>query len=347
MTSFISSQSISSSMRQSVLRMQSELAASQTELSTGNYADIGLTLGAQTGQSVSLQSESALLQTISNTNAAVSTRLSTTQNILSSLQSSAQNLLNSLIETNGATSSAGTIQTTAAASLKSLISSLNSSLNGDYIFAGENTANAPFTDYYGVSAPNKQAVDSAFSTAFGMSQSSAGVSGISGTAMQSFLDTRFSSLFQGSNWTNNWSSASNVALTSQISPTQIENTSVSANMPAFQQLAQAYSMIADLGIQNLSSGAFGTVVSAAEGVLTSAIGGLTSMQENVGVVQSAVTNATNQMSLQMNLLSTQVSNLESVNTYDVSTRITDLQTQIETSYSLTSKLSQLSLVKFL
>jgi flagellar hook-associated protein 3 FlgL len=165
--------------------------------------------------------------------------------------------------------------------------------------------------------------------------------------MQSFLSNQFAGLFQGSNWTSNWSSASNQTLTTQISATQTENTSVSANAPAFQQLAQAYTMVADLGVQNLSSGAFGAVVSTAEGLLTSAISGLTNLQDNVGIVQSSVTSATNQMSLQMNLLSTQVSDLESVNTYEVSTRITDLQTQIETSYSLTSQLSQLSLVKYL
>lgn len=347
MSSFISTQSISSSMRQSVLRMQSELAANQTELSTGNYADIGLTLGAQTGQSVSLQTENSFLQAISDTNTAVSTRLSTTQNVLSSLQSSARNLLNSLIETNGATSTASTVQTSAESNLQSMISSLNTSLNGEYIFAGENTGNAPLTDYYGGAAANKQAVDAAFSTAFGISQSSTGVSGITGDAIQSFLDNQFASLFQGSNWTSNWSSASNQALISQISPNQMENTSISANAPAFQQLAQAYSMVADLGVQNLSSGAFGAVVSAAEGLLTSAIGNLTNLQDSVGVVQAAVTNATSQMSLQINLLSTQVSNLDSVNTYEVSTQITDLQTQLETSYSLTSQLSQLSLVKFL
>ena len=68
MTSFISTQSISSSMRQSVLQMQSELAASQTEVATGTYADIGLSLGATTGESVSLQAETSMLQTLTNTN---------------------------------------------------------------------------------------------------------------------------------------------------------------------------------------------------------------------------------------------------------------------------------------
>ncbi len=347
MSGYISTQSISSSLRQPVLKMLAELSASQTEVATGNYADIGLSLGSETGQSVSLQAESSLLQTISDANAATSTRLSTTQNQLSNLQQSAQTLLNSLISTNDASTSASTTQSTGADDLKSLISTLNSTLNGNYLFAGVNTGAAPVTDYYGASAPNKQAVDAAFSAAFGMPQTSAGVSGIDGGAMQSFLDTQFAPLFQGTNWTDNWSSASDQTLTNSISPNQAVSTSVSANQPAFQQLAQAYTMLAGVGTQNLSDGAYQAVTATARRLLTSAIAGLTDMQANVGAIQSSITNSSGQMSLQMDILSTQVSNLESVNTYEAQTRVSELQTQIETSYSLTAQLQQLSLVQFL
>ena len=206
---------------------------------------------------------------------------------------------------------------------------------------------APITDYNGACAPNKLAVDTAFSSAFGVSQTSAGVSSISGAAMQNFLDTQFAPLFQGANWTSAWSSASDQTLTAQIAPKQTQNTSISANQPAFQQLAQVYTMLSDFGTQNLSQGAYQAVVSTARTTLTSAIAGLTNLQASVGEIQSSVSSANIQMSLQMNVLSTQVSNLESVNTYEASTRVTELQTQIELSYSLTSQLQQLSLVKFL
>jgi flagellar hook-associated protein 3 FlgL len=49
----------------------------------------------------------------------------------------------------------------------------------------------------------------------------------------------------------------------------------------------------------------------------------------------------------MNVLSTQISNLESVNTYEAATRVSELQTQLETSYSLTSQLHNLALVNYL
>ena len=224
---------------------------------------------------------------------------------------------------------------------------MNSTVNGDYLFAGINTGTAPITDYNGALAPNKLAVDTAFSTAFGIPQTSASVSNISGSAMQSFLATQFAPLFEGANWTSNWSSASNQTLTSIIGPNQAVSTSVSANQSAFQELAQAYTMLSDLGTQSLGQGAYQAVTSSATTLLTSAIGSLTDLQAGVGEVQTSISNANNQMSLQMNVLSTQISNLESVNTYEASTRVSELQTQIETSYALTSQLQQLSLVKFL
>jgi flagellar hook-associated protein 3 FlgL len=347
MTSFISTQSISSLMRQSVLRMQSDLAASETELTTGNYADIGLQLGAKTGDTVSLQAEASFLQTVTDTNQTVGTRLSTTQANLSGLQTAAQTLLDSLIQNDGSVSNASTIQALGKSNLEGLISALNSTVSGDYIFAGTNTSKQPLTDYYAAAAPNKAAVDTAFAAAFGMPQTSPGVSAISGANMQSFLDNQFASLFQGASWAANWSSASSQTLTNRISGSQTASTSVSANNTAFQQLAQAYSMVADLGTQTLNSSAYQSVTSTARGLLTSAISNLTDLQASAGLVQSDVSSATNQMSVQMNILSTQIGNLESVNPYEIATRVTDLKTQIETSYSLTSQLQQLSLVKYL
>jgi flagellar hook-associated protein 3 FlgL len=49
----------------------------------------------------------------------------------------------------------------------------------------------------------------------------------------------------------------------------------------------------------------------------------------------------------MNILGTQIGNLDNVNPYEVATRVNSLQTQIQTAYALTAQLQQLSLVKYL
>jgi flagellar hook-associated protein 3 FlgL len=74
---------------------------------------------------------------------------------------------------------------------------------------------------------------------------------------------------------------------------------------------------------------------------------LTSIQANLGTTQQRITNANDQMTVQMNILTTQDGNLENVNPYETATRVTSLTTQIETAYQLTAQLQNLSLAKYL
>jgi flagellar hook-associated protein 3 FlgL len=347
MSSFISSYSISTALRQSVLTAQSNLAQAQQEVSTGTYADVGVALGAQTSQDISLRSQESLLQTLTTTNNLTATNLSATQGVLSSLQTTAQNLLQSVIGSGSQDGVSTSLQQQAQSALQSLISGLNTTEGGNYLFSGTNTSVAPITDYYSAGSANQSAVDSAFSSYFGFSQTSSSVANITASQMQDFINTQFAPLFQGTNWTSNWSSASDTTTSSEISPSLTVSTSVSANQSAFQDLAQAYTMLADLGTDNLSSSALQTLETNAENLLNAGTSGLTAIQTSVGSVQNDITSANSQMSVEMSVLSTQVGNLENVNPYEASTEVTNLQTQIETAYSLTSQLSQLSLVKYL
>ena len=347
MSSFISSFSITSALRQSILTAQSNLAQAQQEVSTGTFADVGLALGAQAGQDIDLRNQEAILQAFTSTNNLAATNLSTTQNVLGGLQTTAQNLLTTLVGGTNQNSTAASIQAEAQSALQSLIAGLNTNQNGNFIFAGTNTAVQPITDFNASGSANQAAVNSAFSSFFGFSQSDPNVANITPSQMQSFLTTQFAPLFQGTNWSSDWSSASSTTTSSEISPSMTVSTSVSANDPAFQDLAQAFTMLSSLGTQNLSSSTFQTVESSAESLLNAGISGLTNLQAGVGVVQSDITTANNQMTVELNVLSTQIGNLENVDPEEATTEVTNLQTQIETSFELTSQLSQLSLVKFL
>lgn len=346
-SSFISTSSMSTTLMQSVLNAQQQLTVSEQEASTGTYADVGLQLGATTNQDLSLRQEQTQMQTYADTNNAVATRLSGTQNVLGQLQTTAQNFLNALVSSQNQNGVGLDLQTQAQDGLESLTTQLNTSVNGQYIFAGINTDVAPMTDYAAAGSPNSASVNNAFQAAFGFSQTDPAVSTITGSQMQNFLTTQLPSLFQGSSWTSDWSSASDTTISSQISQTQTVSTSVSANQSAFQALAQGYTMVANLGTQNLSGDALNAVISQATTLIQQGLSGVISLQTNLGSTQNDITDANNQMSVQLNILSTQISNLESVNPYQISTQVNDLQTQIETSYSLTSQLQKLSLVNYI
>ncbi len=70
--------------------------------------------------------------------------------------------------------------------------------------------------------------------------------------MQGFLSGPFAALFSGGAWSSDWSSASSTNTSAEIAPGQTVTISTNANEPAFQELAQAYTMLSEFGGSELS-----------------------------------------------------------------------------------------------
>ncbi len=335
-------------LRSTVQRLQSELNKAQTELSTGKVSDLGLALGGRAGNVAGFQQQQDHMQGFMDTNSLLSTQLDTFQNSATNLLGDAQEMVNQLISNRNAANGANQSQTQASGKLQSLISTLNLSMGGDYVFGGINTGVKPMADYPGSPAnPAKLAVDAAFTAAFGMAPGSAAASGISASAMSSFLDTQFSALFDQTHFAGTWSAASDTVRISEISAGQHVDSSVSANDPAMRKLAMAYTMLSDLGVDKLNADAFQTVMDKATQVLGSAKKGMIDIQTQLGITQSLVEKTNTRLGLQKSMLTTAIGNLQDVDPYEATTRVNNLTTQIETTYSMTSRLSQLSLLKYL
>jgi flagellar hook-associated protein 3 FlgL len=347
-TTFISTSSVSNATRLSILKMQAELAKSQKEVSSGRQADVGLALGARTGQTVSLRQEHAHLQSIIDSNGVVSSRLDTTQQLLGGFLETAQSFIGTLIDARSGATGANGIEVTAKANLTALIGGLNTTQNGEYLFAGLNTDVKPIEDYYAnPPAANKQAVDAAFTAYFGFAQSDPAADGITAADMQNFLDTDFAALFDGAAWSSTWSSASDQTIRSRISPAELIETGSTANQPAMQKLAMAYTMVADLGTESLNENAYQALIDTATKTVGEAVKDLTEAQAQLGLAQDRVGKANDRMSVQKDVVSTHINALEGVDPYEASTRVNDLLTQIETAYALTSRIQQLSLLDYL
>lgn len=349
MVSITSTSSLTNVMRQSILDMQTQLTKTQTEVSSGRVADLGLSLGGTTARDFALGIRDNDLAAISQSNGAVATRLDTTDSTLSSIADTAQNFLQTLVNAqSGVGSDPATIRSSAISALKSLISGLDTSVGGVHIFGGVNSGTAPIADYFSdPPSTAKQAVDQAFSAEFGMSQSNSDASSITADQMQTFLSGGFSNLFSSAGWSSDWSSASSRATQSRISLSQSIDTSVSANDPALQKLAMAYTMVADLGVTGLSDSAYQQVLKTATETMSQAVPGLTSLRASVGIMQQNVTDANQTISLQRTAISSQIGSLENVDPYEASTRLSSLMTQIETAYTITGKIQQLTLSKYI
>lgn len=347
-TTFVSSVAISSVTRHSILRTQADLGSAQKEVTSGRLADVGLTLGGRTGQTVSLRQEHSRLETIIASNARATSRLEMTQLTLDHLRNTADNFLGNLIRGGDSKAEARTVQNEGVEGLKGLIEGLNSTSDGQHAFGGINSGVRPITEYFASpAASNKQAVDNAFAAAFGMTQSDPAVGTISAADMQAFLDGDFRALFEEPQWSADWSAASSEDVTTRISVSQSVQTSVNANEEGVRKLAMAYTMVADLGTQGLSSEAYSVVTAAAAQLASEGLSGIESLQSQAGGAQHRIAQMNERMSLQMDLLARDIRGLENVDPFEAATRVTDLMTQLETGYALTARIQRLSILNYL
>lgn len=342
----VSTYGSASALKALVAKTKAELIKAQQEATTGTVFDVGLSLGAKSGQTISLRKEYDRLTVLTDMNKLVQQRMATTQTATSAIIENMQDFLGSLTGANNTTDSAATVAKSAQSMLDSVTGLLNSSYNGEYIFAGVNTDVKPIADYtQGGSA--QTALRNAFRDHFGFGIDDPQVANITGDEMQAFLEGDFTDQFNDANWSANWSNASDTLVKSRISPTETAATSISANAGGFRTAAMSYAMMSEFATIGLNASAFQALAGHAIQTTTQAITQITGEQTTLGLVQSRTTDATTRITAQQKILNQSVLNLEEVDPYEAATRVNTLMTQMETSYALTVQLQNMSLLNYL
>ena len=348
-STFVSTASVSEAMRYSLQRAQVELTKAQKEVSTGRVADVGLALGARTGMSVSFSRDLARFQGMIDTNGLASARLQATQNALGEITTVAQSFLATLTNSVSGDASPLLTLTDARGALKSLTTTLNTSYNGEHLFAGINTDVQPINDYTAPGAPNKAAFDAAFQSYFGFAQSDPAAQNITAVQMDDFMTNVVEPQFLGAGWQGAWSNATDEGISSRIALNETVETSVSANEQGLRKIVMVAATVLDMFDETSQVGdaARKELLSRSVSTVGEAMATLSNLSAKTGIVENRVKNASERLNLQNDLLQRNILQLEAVDPYEASTRVTTLLQQIETSYALTSRINQLSLVKFL
>jgi flagellar hook-associated protein 3 FlgL len=344
-TSSISTLAIINATRETRTGLQAKLVEAQKESSTGRHADVGLTLGYLTQRTVSLRQDLDRAQTFKDSNVVAASRLALTQATLDGVAGAADEFLKTLMAARASPSAANTAVTDAKNKLTSFEAALNTTVNGAHIFAGVNTDVKPIATYFDTPPSAAQtAVASAFTGAFGVAQADPGVGAISGADMKTFLDGAFSSLFSNASWTTTWSSASDQNITSRISTNERVATSTNANADPFRALASAYTMIADLGLEELGPDAYQAVLDKAIEVVGQVTSDLTQLRAGLGTSEERIQAANDRMDVQISLVKEHIGQLEGVDAYEATAKVNSLLVQIETAYALTARLQNLTLL---
>lgn len=340
-----STASLNQSALSSLRQLQAQFVKSQQELTTGRIADPSQSLGYKLGDSVSLRHDQARLKAIMDANGFVKSRLDTSQAVLKNISENAQQFLNTLIGASNADVGPSVLKSAATTGLSDFNEAINTSFNGTQLFSGINTDVKPMENYFGSTMPaSRQAVVAAFTSTFGFPPDDPAAANISASSMQGFLDTTFSNLFADPAWAANWSGASDQNIRSRIGTSELIETSTNFNDPAFRKLVSAFTMVADLGTANLGDGARQAIVNSARKLVGDSIGELNQLQASLGDAQSRVKSANERMDLQIDIMTVHLNGLEAVDPAEASTKLSELMTQIQTAYTLTARIHQLSLL---
>jgi flagellar hook-associated protein 3 FlgL len=349
--SSISSSAIQNAMRLTITQSQNEMTQASLEATTGVYADMGVSLGGNISQSIDMTRDVSRLDSITASNSTAAARMTATQTGLADMTANSQTFLDQLVALQGNQdgSSIALSQTTATSTISSFVADANTMLNGQYIFAGTNTDVQPVTDQ---SATMTTAIQSAL-TDYMAAQSPpvTATSDLTADQMTDFITTKVQPMFMDDsapspNWSD-WSSASDQNMTSRINNSEVVETSTNSNEAGMRYMALSATVANALMGTDISSAALGAVTSSAISYARQGIDGMNAQAAQVGLSQARVTKANDAISAQKDIINNRIVDLQGVDPYEASTKVNSLETQLETAYTIVSKIQQLSLVNYL
>ena len=281
-------------------------------------------------------------------------RLDVTQTAMKQIQSVASTFYAKLDTLNGLdASTVDTVAASARSALTNLAGLLNATDGSTYIFAGQDSANAP--------VPSGDAIlSSGFFTQIQSSVAALSANGAAATAAATLATASSNAI-----GTSPFSAALSTATPAQASVPTGGGSSVTAGLVAsanstavssgssttgsyMRDLMRALATIGSLSSSQLGDAAnFSALVSDTR---TSLRGAITSMSDDVGTLgntQSALTDTGTRIGDTQTALKTQLSNAQEVDMADTLSQLTATQTQMQASYKLIAGMGDLSLVKFI
>jgi flagellar hook-associated protein 3 FlgL len=105
-------------------------------------------------------------------------------------------------------------------------------------------------------------------------------------------------------------------------------------------------MMSDLGNENLGADAYKAVVDKSISLIGEAIVGVTNLMGSMGTAQERVSVANDRISIQTDILNERINALENVNLEETSVRLNTAITQLETTYAISARIQQLSILNY-
>ncbi|ONG48356.1 flagellar hook protein [Pseudoroseomonas deserti] len=344
-----------------LMRMQSDLAVLTAEMSSGRKADPARSLGVGASLLYKLYGDVQQGEAIKNATSLAGERLKTMQTAMTSIgdlmdQMSPEILKVDQLKDNGYT----IIASHAKEVLGSLTDLLNAHWDGQNIFGGTDTSKPPVADSAALAAWASGQLTTAVTAA------GAPLDATQTTTMLAGFDAMFANVQRDATGTTSfyglvYVSTSRTAMNGSTDPESDANSlvrigagetlsyNVRADNDTFKNAYEALSMLTllDAPDTSLSEEARTAILDKAGDLMRTARAQLTVVAGVLGTKQQRLQNVADIQDRAVSAATAQINDLEASDYYTVSDRISQLQLQLQATYSITARLADLSFVNYL
>jgi len=336
--------------RQLSADINNQLAVAQQELSTGYKSDVFKDLGVRSAESLSLRATIDRDEAQVTANELVMGRMETMTDALSAMRDAVQEALELAIPNKeAALGTVDGIQQAAKAALDAVIAQANTTHAGVPLFSGVELATDSLQPWSETNAATGLSPSDVFASilAGGLPDDTAATTAIaeiealfsdsSSTAGFNFEDTFFNGAATGA-------PRQSLAIGDGIS---VEY-GVQANDTAFRQVIKGLAMLASFDPAQITDpDAYATWVGTAVDALSAGSAGLLNIETRVGAQAAQIEDANTRMTDRLDIYKNRILDLEGVDSYEAATRISLLESQLDASYAVTARLTQLSFLEYM
>jgi len=334
----------------SIRVLQSQMMDAQKELSTGRKADLVAALRDRAAEDVDLRNALNDVTEFKGTAEVVASRMDTMQAALGGVRDIAEQMRSTALTSRDSVSRRY-LQESASSALDRINSFLNAQVAGRTLFSGVQTDLAP------MQAMNTVNGATGFSPQQAVSQVIANLGPITDAASALAVANGpdgVSSIFDDTNSDPNLRYAGtfyNGATTGTVSA-RLDNGyqldyGLRADDPAFRELQQGLYMLASVPYGSIPEDAYVAWQDEAVKHISNGFQGTIDVSAELGYKQSVVDSVLTQHEAAITQLNNQIAKLESADPYQTALRLSQLQTQLEATFSITARMNELSLTKFL
>ncbi|WP_372884237.1 flagellin [Shimia sp.] len=343
--------------RQNISQASIALQQAGQEVATGRRADIFADLGPAAAGALKLRAREDETQTYLMANELLGNKLSAMLTSIEAIRDQVQDVLEvALSNASSPANGAFVLQSQARAAMESVISTLNVKYNGEHLFAGTQSDNAPMMRW---DEANPVTGLSPEDVAAGIA--AAGLTDpASATGMAAEFDLVFSSSdavnpdrnyeqthYLGTPLTDGAGDPNN-RVRARLSPGQELEYGVQANDPGIRDIIKGLSMLISTDVSTIEDETtYQEWMSHVIDALSSGQEGALDASTRIGFNQQVVETSIQRLGDLSVVHLTQIAAYESVDPYEAATRMTNLQTQLQASYEVAARLSSLSILSVL